>query len=193
MEAAAVSSVVCAVNREEGERIEGVVRGYPWKIPLSFCHETTKNSLETFLLLLQALGKGPALFSTVDAIFPPGMLQTFLQEAQRGEQRDGMLAVTDFIDDEKPLYVLLDEHKRIVRIGEAAVHSPYVAAGIYYFSEQIFTELPRMKSRGFSSLRYFLCYLVEQGYQLSGFVAPTMIDVDRPEDIVTAERYLHHA
>lgn len=193
MEAAAVQTVVCVVNREEGKVIAEVVRSYPWNITVTFLHHTTANSLETFLILLKTLQEGPALFSTVDPIFPAGMLKQFLQRAQQMDQKDGLLAVTEFIDDEKPLYVLLDEHQHILRIGEGASNSRYVTAGLYYFTERIFAEIPLISHLTFPSLRYFLRYLVEQGYRLSAFVAPQIIDVDRPEDIMTAERYLPNA
>ena len=48
-----------------------------------------------------------------------------------------MLTLTTFIDDEKPLYVRLDAHQRIVQLGDAARGSAYVTSGFYYCAPSV--------------------------------------------------------
>jgi hypothetical protein len=103
---------------------------------------------------------------------------------------DMMLTLTTFIDDEKPLYVRLDAHQRITQIGEAAHGSAYVTSGFYYCTPRVSVACSRLAPTQVSALREFLGWLHQQGYGLHGYLAPKMIDVDRPQDIAVAEQFV---
>jgi len=103
---------------------------------------------------------------------------------------DMMLTLTTFIDDEKPLYVRLDAHQRIRQIGETARGSAYVTSGFYYCAPRVSAACSRLAPTRLSALREFLSWLQQQGYRLQGYLAPKMIDVDRPQDIAVAEQFV---
>src|SRR5207237_1155490 len=103
---------------------------------------------------------------------------------------DMMLALTTFIDDEKPLHVRLDAHQRIVQLGDAARGSVYVTSGFYYCAPSVRAASAGLPSTCVSALREFLGGLVQQGYWLQGCLAPKTIDVDRPQDIAVAEQFV---
>jgi CMP-N-acetylneuraminic acid synthetase len=46
------------------------------------------------------------------------------------------------------------------------------------------------RARGLSALRQFLGFLLDSGYRLYGIPVSKTIDVDHPEDIKMAERYV---
>jgi NDP-sugar pyrophosphorylase family protein len=94
------------------------------------------------------------------------------------------------VDDEKPLWVNVDEHNRIIAMGDDDRRSPYVTAGFYYFSPDIFDMIGAARSRKLSALRQFLGLLTKTGYLLYGVPVPKAVDVDYPEDIKKAETYL---
>jgi hypothetical protein len=101
-----------------------------------------------------------------------------------------MLSLTTFIDDEKPLYVRLDAHQRIVQLGDAARGSAHVTSGFYYCSPRISAACATLTPTRVSALREFLGWLLQQGYWLQGYLAPKAIDVDRPQDIAVAEQFV---
>ena len=82
--------------------------------PLRFVVKTTPSSMHSFYELSQLLDDGsdaPFVLTTVDTIFREdefkGYLRAFKQVLAEGD--NGLMGVTDFIDDEKPLYVGVEE------------------------------------------------------------------------------------
>ena len=88
---------------------KGKLHGKPLP-PLRFVVKTTPSSMHSFYELSRLLddgSKAPFVLTTVDTIFREadfkGYLRAFKQVLAEGD--DGLMGVTDFIDDEKPLYV----------------------------------------------------------------------------------------
>ena len=96
------------------------------------------------------------------------------------------LGVTDFVDDEKPLWVTLnDQTHRISHLGfQTGTHA---TAGFYQVPGFLFEKAPPVQ---FSSLRYYLKWLQEQGHMIYGVPLKDVIDIDSPKDIQVAESKL---
>jgi NDP-sugar pyrophosphorylase family protein len=130
------------------------------------------------------------LISTVDTVVPDGAFAEFVSAARAGDA-DVTLALTTLVDDEHPLRVRLDGDRRRVRaIGDAADGSPFATAGYYFVHARVLDEADLARRHGVSALRAFLGRLIERGYRIDGVVMPDSIDVDRPCDVVVAERLL---
>jgi NDP-sugar pyrophosphorylase family protein len=90
------------------------------------------------------------------------------------------------VDDETPLWAELAPDGRILRLGgEPAAH---VTAGLYVLPARI----PPVGEGRFARLRDYLGWLVDEGRPVYGLPLPLVFDVDRPWDIVQAERALAH-
>jgi NDP-sugar pyrophosphorylase family protein len=79
---------------------------------------------------------------------------------------------------------------RIVAIGAAAAGARFATAGYYYVSPRVLDEADEARRGGVSALRAFLSRLVHGGYRVEGVLMPDSVDVDRPDDVVVAERFL---
>jgi NDP-sugar pyrophosphorylase family protein len=146
--------------------------------------------MESLFTLAPLLGDEPFLLFTVDTIFAFTSLNRFLTRALVLKEAEGALALTRFIDDEKPLWAGVDRHRRIRALGDAARTSPYVTAGFYYFKPDIFELVESARAQRLNALRQFLGLLVDRGRKLYGIPVSKTIDVDHPEDIETAQRYV---
>lgn len=184
-----VSSVACIVNALNAVTID-YLRSQPWPVPLDLVVKTTPSSMESLFCLAPHLSDEPFFLSTVDVVFGPGILEGFIAEAQRKTDSTGSLALTTFVDDEKPLWAAVDEAGRITAMGDAAKGSGAITAGFYYFKPDIFAEVDIARKKKLNALRQFLGHLVDNGYVLHGVPVPKTVDVDYPEDIETAESYL---
>lgn len=182
------TSVACIVNDLVPEVIRYLHTG-PWPMPLDLVTRTTDNSMESLFSLVPYLREEPFLLLTVDAVFHFEILERFLWKARTLQNARGVLALTRFVDDEKPLWVKTDRRHKIVAIGQAAKPSRYVTAGFYYFNPAVFDLIDVAQARA-KALREFLGLLVENQYNLYGIVVSKTIDVDHPADIEKAERYL---
>ena len=183
----APEEIVCIINHQ-GSRVADYVQQHYAALPMTFVQQDTASSYESFTVLCAHLRGAPFLVTTVDAVFRPDFLPQFVAAAQRQTGMDMMLTLTTFIDDEKPLHVGLDAQQRIRQMGEAARGSAYVTSGFYYCAPCVSAACARLSPRRVNALREFLGWLLQQGYWLQGYLAPKMVDVDRPQDIAVAEQ-----
>jgi NDP-sugar pyrophosphorylase family protein len=101
-----------------------------------------------------------------------------------------VLAVTQHVDDERPLRIAVDPDMNVTAIGPDAEGSEWISAGLYFFRPSIFAEIPRARELQLSRLRKFQEHLVKSGYTLLAHPFKTVVDVDHPEDVSSAERHL---
>ena len=184
-----MSSVACIVNDVQPAVAE-FLQSRSWPIPLELKIKTTPSSMESLFCLEPFLRQESFLLFTVDSVFAFSALNDFLSQAKNLNKGAGVLALTDYIDDEKPLWVRLDEGGRIIAMGDAAKGSRYVTAGFYYFTPDIFSLVDAARKQRLTALRQYLGLLVSRGYDLCGLPGPKAVDVDYPEDIQKAEAFL---
>jgi NDP-sugar pyrophosphorylase family protein len=158
-----------------------------WPAPLDLLVWESPSSLESFLSLRPYLQDSPFLLLTVDAVLEPGALAAFVREARQSAAA-GALGLTTFQDDEKPLYVEMDEAGRILTVGRNP--SPYITAGCYFFQPRVFDWEPTAREMKLQALREFLGLLAAEGFTLQGIDVGHTVDVDHPEDIAQAEAFL---
>ena len=102
------------------------------------------------------------------------------------------MGVTSYIDDEKPLYVKVEEPSmRITGYANQAYEGcKYVSGGIYCMNEQALALLPEAMEKGVSRMRGFQQYLVDAGLSVRAFNFSKVIDIDHAEDIRKAEAFM---
>jgi NDP-sugar pyrophosphorylase family protein len=184
-----VDEVVCIVNDESPDVVHYCL-AHDWGVPLRLLCQRAAHSLESFLALQPHLDTGPFLLFTTDTVFSPTVLPALLTHAAQLPAADGVLGVTPFVDDERPLWTELDGLGRICRLGDRARSGGLVTAGIYCFTPSVYREADEARRQGFAALRQFLGHLLDQGYLLYGHTIPKVIDVDRRADIAAAEAFL---
>jgi len=187
--AAGATEIACIVNDVYPEVAE-YLKSETWPVPLNLVIKTTPSSMESFFELEPFLKDSPFLLLTVDAIFPPGLLKTFLDRAKKYKDADGVLAVTRYIDDEKPLRLTTGNRNRVIKIGASVVESAFITSGFYYFSQAVFREKDEARSSKFTAFRQFLTLLVEKKYKIYAEEVGKTVDVDVPNDIDKAEKFL---
>jgi len=186
--ASGAETVALIVNAEFPE-VARYVRAERWPAPVELTVKTTPSSMESFFALEPHLHDSPFLLTTVDAITAQGTLAA-LARAGLAAGPTGTLAVTSFVDDEKPLWVKLGAEEEIVALGATAMGSGWVTSGAYFFFPVVYDHVGEARRRKLSALREFLALLVEEGAPLHGFRAGDSVDVDRPEDVAVAEQFL---
>ena len=116
---------------------------------------------------------------------------------------DGLMAVTDFVDDEKPLWVSTAPDLRITgfhdsqeQFAQSAAGTDgisecrFISGGIYCLTDTAFPTLRRCIESGQSRMRNFQRALVTDGLRLKACPFTKILDVDHAEDIRKAEEFL---
>ncbi len=186
---AGIEEVELLLNEEtSSDPVEAYVKQLPEGFRVHTSRKTTSTSCESFCFLMDRLGRPPFLLSTVDTIFPENALEEFLQVRSYPSQCQLVLAVTDFVHDEKPLWVELNEEGKILALGESVRTKEAVTAGLYLVLRELTTG---QAAKGpFAALRDFLGDLVGGGGEVWAKEFPMALDIDCPDDIRVAESLL---
>ena len=124
-------------------------------VPLEVVVKTTPSSMHSFYELSSYLKDDKFCLTTVDTIFREEEFSTFI-EAFKQSDKDGYMAVTDFIDDEKPLYISTDEALNITGFHDEAISGcRYISGGIYCLPPTAVRTLHGCMEKGMSRMRNF--------------------------------------
>lgn len=161
------------------------------EVPLRVVVKTTPSSMHSFYELSRYLKDDRFCLTTVDTIFREEEFARFI-EAFKAFDGDGMMAVTDYIDDEKPLYIGTDASNRITGFYDSLQpDTRYISGGIYCLSPKSIVTLEKCMAQGMSRMRNFQRQLVADGLQLKAYPFSKILDVDHAGDIVKAEAFLN--
>ncbi len=184
-----LTSVELIINEAFGE-VKEFLEHQDFGVPVLCELMSTPSSMHTLFALASRVEDSPFCLTTVDSVFREEDFRKFIEFVRLSQEADGVLAITDYIDDEKPLCVRMDQNSKILEFMDSAERSHWATGGIYYFTPKIFRETELALQRKIERLRNFLRLLIEQGYVLKGFPFSKIIDVDHRSDIMAAEQFL---
>lgn len=157
--------------------------------PIRLIVKTTPSSMHSFYEISSYLADAPFCLTTVDTIFKEEEFARYIQ-AFSESQADGLMAVTDYIDDEKPLYVATDKSLSITAFNDKNQGNRFISGGIYALKPQAIKTLQRCIEEGQHRMRNFQRGLVADGCQLKAYCFSKILDVDHASDIPKAEAFL---
>jgi NDP-sugar pyrophosphorylase family protein len=180
-EAAGIVSAAVIFNASE-RACEDFVRDRFPRLVTTIVVKDTGSSLESFREILDVAPPGRLLVSTVDAFCPRKDFIRFVRRAEELPSNATVLALTRYVDDEKPLWVTTTRQGRVSAVGGASGDA--VTAGIYVFPEKVRRlGIPSELGR----LRDFLAWLAKSGEPIESVEIAKVVDVDRAEDVAAAE------
>ena len=160
-------------------------------IPLNLVIKSTPGSMYSLHELKPFLHNAPFCLTTVDTVFRESEFTTYLDAFRSDDTVDGMMAVTDFVDDEKPLYLATDNDMRITDFcDERPAMGRYISGGVYCLRPAAWDVLDITMQNGMTRMRDFQRQLVRQGLVLKAFPFSKIIDIDHAGDIAVAEEFI---
>ena len=147
-------------------------------VPLKLVVKTTPSSMHSFY--------------EVSRTFREEDFARYVQAfAEAPDDIDGCMAVTTYIDDEKPLYVDTSVDGIITAFRDAPWDGVrYVSGGIYGLRPIAVDILRRCIDEGVSRMRNYQRALVAAGQRLRAFDMGKILDVDHAGDIEKAREFL---
>jgi len=181
---AGITRIVLLVN-SSGKPVRHYVREQFPGIEWVFLTRDTASSWESFRLVSNALAQREWRFviSTTDALISPRDVSRFVHE-EWADDCAGALALTKYVDDEKPLWADIDDAGRVTAIGPNAKLKKTVTCGLYGLGARVARDMPEAGTYG--RLRDFWIDLIAKRHPIQGMVLTDSIDVDRPEDLAAA-------
>jgi NDP-sugar pyrophosphorylase family protein len=179
--------VLAVVNSETAS----LARGMSFPRELQLIVRDTESSLESLLVLGESLAAGHFLLATVDAMVPDHEFRRFVTNARASTEpmsRDGVLAVSRWRGDRKPLFTEVSNAGLITSLGQR--ETSLVTAGLYWLPTSIFRLSAAARERKLGVLRAFLQLLLEERIRLAAIEVEGAIDIDEAADLEAARRML---
>lgn len=172
------------------EYLESIIPGLPFPVRLTV--KSTPSSMHSFYEVSRGFTAGKFILTTVDTIFRQPDFVRYAEAFDADDSVDGCFGVTDFIDDEKPLYVDVDPATMLITAFRDAPdgHDRYISGGIYGLTAPALDILARCMDQGVSRMRNYQRALVQAGMRLKAFPFPKIVDVDHAGDIETAKAFI---
>lgn len=183
------SSINIIVNEQQPETVE-FIKSLEVGCPINIVIKSTPSSMHSMHALSHLLRGEKFCLTTVDTLFKEDEFANYIKKFEEYEG-DGIMAVTDYIDDEKPLYIATDENMEITAFCDKPTpETHYISGGIYGLSPKALDILDRCMNDGIHRMRNFQRRLVESGMKLKAFPLGKIIDIDHAEDIIKAEEFV---
>ena len=163
------------------------------QINLQVVVKSTPSSMHSLYELRNIIGNGPFCLTTVDTVFKERDFTNYIDAFQKHlalDECDAFMGVTEFVDDEKPLYVNVDEQMNIKAFLDDVSHANYVSGGIYGLTTAVWPILENCVLRGERRMRNFQRALIANGLRVKAFNFTKVLDVDHVADVVLANQFI---
>ncbi len=181
---------ISIIINEEMIAVQEHLNSLSLPVPLHITIKSTPSSLHSFYELMPYIGDKKFCVTTVDTIFKEPDFASYIKSFENAQEQ-GLMAVTSFIDDEKPLYVETDKKLQIIDFKDQFKEGiEYISGGIYGLTPAVLPTLKRCLESGIHRMRNFQREMIADGLSLYAHPFPKIVDVDHAEDIQKAEIFL---
>ena len=182
-------SINIIVNEQQPETLAHI-KELQKQYPINIVVKSTPSSMHSLHALSHLLRGDKFCLTTVDTLFHEEEFAEYIKTFKESDG-DGIMAVTDYIDDEKPLYVDTDSQLDITAFCDKPTeNSRYISGGIYGLTPKAIDILDECMAEGIERMRNFQRRLVDGGMRLKAYPFTKIIDIDHAEDIEKAERFI---
>ncbi len=182
---------IVVITNEQFVEVQQALACLAKTAPLRIVIKTTPSSMHSLHAIAPYLKGEPFCLTTVDTIFHEDDFKKYIRHFLEHEELDGCMAVTPYVDDEKPLWVGTDKNFHITGFHDAQEGDDHlISGGIYCLREKALTVLDHCMEKGLHRMRNFQRQLVAEGLDLEAYPIEKILDVDHKGDIDKAESFL---
>lgn len=193
------AKMICIIVNEQMTEVREFVEKLAAEstVEIKLVVKSTPSSMHSFYEISKELkGHGRFIVTTVDTIFHPSDFNRYVKAYEVAPEKvEGMMALTRYIDDEKPLYVDTDKDMDITAFLDSPNQSwenslKFVSGGIYGLADSAVDILGKCLDQNISRMRNYQRALIENHLNIKGYDMGKIIDVDHAGDIKKAEEFL---
>ena len=179
---------IVVITNSLHQETEDYLRSLDLPVPFDIVVQTTPSSMHSLYAIRDYLeAEDRFCVTTVDTIFSEREFGAYIHAFEKSNL-DGLMAVTSYVDDEKPLYVQTADDLTITNFCDTCEQRcAHVSGGIYCLTRKALDTLSRCIEQGQSRMRNFQRQLVTDGLHRKAYPCRTIIDVDHYSNIVKAE------
>ena len=183
-------SISIIVNENMIEVIE-YLKNKKLNIPFNLIIKSTPSSMHSFYELSKIMTDSKFCLTTVDTIFKENEFSNYIKDFEQNNNQDGLFAVTDYIEDESPLYINITKDFSITEFKDNYSEGiNYISGGIYCLTRKSFEVLNNAIEKGQFRMRNFQRELISNNFKIKAYPFSKIIDVDHINDIQSANEFL---
>lgn len=183
------SKISIIINNHISE-VQDYIESLNYHFQLAIKVKSTPSSMHSLFEMKDLIGNEAFCLSTVDTVFKESEFNSFIEFAEKQTDKDAIMAITSFVDDEKPLFIKTNKDK-IIAFADEKGDTQYVSGGIYYFKPTIWKVLDQSIASGNQRMRNFQRDLLKAELNIGFYEFSKIIDVDHADDIKTAESFIN--
>jgi dTDP-glucose pyrophosphorylase len=180
------------INQQSNE-LEQWLQSRDFGVKVNLIVKSTPSSLHSFWHILHNSTFHECCLTTVDTIFNEEEFAHYINYFRHHTQIDALMACTQYIDDEKPLYIQVDPQDNITAFADDNLSglSNRVSAGIYCLREKALQTAEQSIAQGVCRMRNYQRALLENKLNVQSYLLGKVIDIDHVTDIAKAEQMLN--
>lgn len=183
---------ISIIINEESEELKKFLDKRDWNVKINLIVKSTPSSLHSFWNIIHHSSFSECCLTTVDTIFSEKDFKKYISSFQNNKHVDALMATTKFIDDEKPLFIEINDDNKITAFLDERTSEKInsVSAGIYCLREKALQVVDTAINNNVSRMRNYQRMLVSEKLNVCSFSFGKVIDIDHVEDIKKAEQLL---
>ena len=181
---------ISIIINESFTKVKDYIESLNYDFQLGIKVKSTPSSMHSLFEMKDLIGNEAFCLCTVDTVFKESEFRSFIEYVEKQTDKDAVMAVTSFVDDEKPLFIKTNKDK-IIAFADEKSDSQYVSGGIYYFKPIIWKVLDQSVASGNQRMRNFQRDLLKAELNIGFYEFSKIIDVDHAEDVKTAELFIN--
>lgn len=182
-------SICIVINSKQPDTL-ALLQRLQKEYPVEIIVKDTPSSMHSLHAMSKHLRGGKFCLTTVDTVFCEQDFAKYIKQFQASNV-DAMMAVTEYIDDEKPLYIATDSAMHITDFLDTPPANPkYISGGIYGLTDKALDVLEHCIEAQQSRMRNFQRSLIAEGLDITAHPFGKIIDIDHADDIRKAEHFI---
>ncbi len=178
------------IINEEMTQVREYLESLEIPVPFHLIIKSTPSSMHSFYEVSRHFEDGKFCLTTVDTIFHEEEFSRYIKAFEQDSNADGYMAVTSFIDDEKPLYIDVDNDMTITAFRDRPWDGVrFISGGIYGLTRPALKVLEDCMNNNISRMRNYQRALVDAGLTLKAHPFDKIVDVDHAGDIGKAAAF----
>lgn len=182
---------ITIIINEQSPELKTLLEEKNRNIPIKIICKSTPSSLHSFYEIIKEIQPTELCLTTVDTIFNEKRFEEYIKAFDDDKNLDALMAVTDWVDDEKPLWVSTNLNNEITCFSSTPTdYSKYISGGIYCLRNKAIEKVKYAIEKNVQRMRNYQQILVEQKCNLKAFPLDKIIDIDHISDINKAKQFL---
>lgn len=179
---------ITIIINQQSQELQNLLNSKDYGVKINLIVKSTPSSLHSFYEIVSHSSFDECCLTTVDTIFNEREFSEYISYFKNHKNVDALMGTTEFVDDEKPLYIEVKEGLRITNFSDIKTPTTdRVSSGIYCFRKNSINLVDKAIQENISRMRNYQRMLVENHLNVYAYSFGKVIDIDHIDDIKKAE------